>query len=191
MFSLARRPRIPRNLEDWLLAEIGRARIRLADLRREHPAAEADELARRLIEDKKQLAARGGAVTGLFGIAAVPADVALLGYLQLTLAIELAVLYGVNLKAAGGRQQLFDLFGWDQGLTSSLGPLLPALAARAGRAILRKSAWKAVGRTVPVLAAPLAAWLNHREIQRLGEAAVLSFGAFRRLHATAPPPTDA
>jgi hypothetical protein len=190
MLPLARRPRIPRNLEDWLLAEIGRARTRLAELRHEHPHAGTDELAKRLIEGKKQLAARGGAVTGLFGIAAVPADVAFLGYLELTLAIELAVLHGVNLKAPGGRQQLFDLFGY-QGLGWSLGPLLPALAARAGRSILRRSAWKAVGRTVPVLAAPLVAWLNNREIQRLGDAAQLSFGAFRRLHAAAPPPTDA
>ena len=189
MRPLARLSRIPRNLEDWLLAEIGRARTRLAELRHRHPDAEAAELARRLIEDKKQLAARGGAVTGFFGIASVPADVALLGYLELTLAIELAVLHGVNLKAPGGRQQLLELFGWERGFSLRL--LVPALAARTGRSLLRRSAWKAVGRTVPVLAAPLAAWLNNREIQRLGEAALLSFGAFRRLRAQVPPPTAA
>lgn len=190
MSLLARRTQVPRNLEDWLLVEIGRARERLAELRRAHPSALDAELAQRLIDGKKREAARGGAVTGLFGLAALPADVALVGYLQLTLAIELAVLYGVNLKAPGGRRELFDLLGWELG-ADSLILLVPALAARAGQAMLRRSAWKLVGRTVPLLAAPLAAWVNHRELQRWGDAAVLTFGTCRRLHAAGAPPTDA
>ncbi len=185
-----RQTRLPRSLEDWLLVQIGRSRARLAELRREHPTATDRELAQRLIDEKKLRAARGGAITGLFGLAAVPADVAFLAYLQLTLAIELAVLHGVNLKSPGGRQELLDLLGWERGVTS-LGLLAPALAVRTGKAVVRRSVWKAVGRTVPLLASPLAAWLNHREIQRIGDAALLSFGAFRRLHPPAPPPTDA
>lgn len=181
------RSRFPRNLDDWLLAELGRARERLVELRRAHPDAGEADLAQRLIDGKKLQAARGGAVTGLFGLAAIPADAALLGYLQLTLAIELAVLYGVNLKAPGGRRELLELLGWEHGATTSLRLVVPALAARAGRELLRRSAWRAIGRTVPVLAAPLTAWVNHHEIQRLGDAAVLSFGAFRRLRAPVTP----
>jgi hypothetical protein len=189
MSSLARQTHLPRNLEAWLLAEIGRARDRLVELRQAHPAAADADLAQRLIDGKKREAARAGAVTGLFGLAAIPADVAMVGYLQVTLAIELAVLYGVNLKAPAGRRQLFDLAGWEHG-AGSLALLVPALAARAGQAMLRRSAWKLVGRTVPLFAAPLAAWVNTRELQRWGDAAVLCFGACRRPRTPAPPPTD-
>lgn len=181
-------PTIPLpDLESWLLNELGRARVRIARLQEAHPQADRAQIAQRLIDEKKRQATSGGLVVGLFGWLSIPADVAMVGWMQFTLAIELALLHGVNLKSASGRAELFDLLGFKG---SELGLLTlvqaaPRLARRASSALARRVGWRTVGRTVPVLAAPITAWVNNRDIQALGDEAIRRFETFRKVR-TAP-----
>ncbi len=177
--SLARLPRLPRSFEAFLLDEIGKARLKLAELERAHPGASRDALAQRLIDQKKQVALTGGAVAGLFGLMAIPADLALVAWLELSLVVELAVLYGVNLKTEQGRAELLETLGFENG---NLGPVYraaPIVAGKLSTSLLAKIGWGTLGRAVPLVAAPLTAYLNNRDIQKVGDAAIRSFGKFR------------
>lgn len=178
------RPRLL-DLDGWLLAQVGRARLAVAELRHAHPSEDRGRLAQRLIDEKKQLATSAGAITGFFGWAAIPVDLAWITWLRFTLALELAVLHGINLKGRSGRAELLDLLGLRESDLASLARAVPLVAARLGSAWVRRLGWRAVGRAVPILAAPLAAWVNGRDIQRLGDEAIRRFDTFRRVR-TAP-----
>src|SRR5207245_2378814 len=67
------------------VGEIARCRKRVDELREKYPSATAQELAQRLTDSKKAWASTGGAVSGLFGLALVPADLIFVTVLQLTL----------------------------------------------------------------------------------------------------------
>src|SRR2546430_15843625 len=81
------------------VGEIGRCRKRVDGLREKYPSAAQPELAQRLTDTKKMWAATGGAVSGLFGLALVPADLAFVTVLQLTLIMEIALLHKGKLKS--------------------------------------------------------------------------------------------
>jgi hypothetical protein len=187
--DLARAPRLI-DFERWLLDEIGHARGRVAELSHRYPAASKRELGQRIIEDKKQVAQTGGAVAGLLGLAAIPADLALVAYLQLTLVVELAVLHGVNLKGASGREQLLDVLGFRQGDLAAAVRAAPLVASRLSKVAMRHLGWRTLGRVVPVVAAPVSAWLNRRDIQRTGDAAVRRFDTFSRARSVRAPTSD-
>jgi hypothetical protein len=185
--TLARLPRLPTSFDDWLLTEIGKARLKLAELERKHPGATKEELGQRLIDTKKNIASTGGAVAGLFGLAAIPADLALVAYLELALVVELAVLFGVNLKTQTGKDELLEVLGFEQG---SLGPIYraaPLIAGKLSTALLAKLGRQALGRAVPVVAVPLTAYINNRDIQKVGEGAIRTFGKFRQRRITEAP----
>src|SRR5205823_760156 len=76
-------------------------------LRTRYPAAQAPEMAQRLIDHKKAWASTGGAVSGLFGLISVPADIAFVTVLQLTLIMEIALVFRANLKSARARGEVF------------------------------------------------------------------------------------
>jgi hypothetical protein len=187
--ALVRLPRPP-DLEELLLGEIGRARVRVTEVKRTFPSESQRQHARRLIEKKKQLARTGGAFAGLLGLGAIPADLALVAYLQLSLVVDIAVLHGVNLKGASGRAELLDVLGLDTGRFSALIRAAPLVASRLSRTAMREVGWRMVGRVVPVLAAPVSAWLNARDIHATGEAALRRFDTFRRARLARPGARD-
>jgi hypothetical protein len=186
--ELARVPRLL-DFDSWLLEEIGQARARIAELGRRYPAASKRELAQRLIDDKKQVAQTGGAVAGLLGLAAIPADLALVAYLQLSLVVEIAVLHGVNLKGPSGREQLLDVMGVARGDLAAAVRAVPLVASRLSKAAMKRLGWRTVGRVVPVVAAPVSAWLNSRDIQRMGAAALRRFDTFTRARSVRTDPS--
>jgi EcsC protein family len=177
-------------LASLYLEQIVRARKRVDDLRTRYPSAQAQEMAQRLIDHKKAWASTGGAVSGLFGLISVPADIAFVTLLQLTLIMEIALVFRTNLKSTRARSEVLEVLGYSNGadtvnLASRAGP---KLFARAAEKILAKKGLAQLGRAVPVVAAPVVAWLNNKDIQRAGEAAVRFYGTMRELPRRRPGP---
>jgi len=161
-------------VDDVMLAEIGRARMRLRALERRYPSAKRRELAQHLIDSKRRVGTTSGAITGLFGLVSVPVDLVLVTYLQCVLLVELGTLYQTNLKSERGRGELLNLLGYANGV----GPLFragPKLMGRLALALFEGVGLPTVGRAFPVVAAPLTAWLNAKSIDRVGEEAVRYF----------------
>lgn len=160
-----------RKFSDLVLSEIHRSRERIAELQRSYPSAKRPELANRLIDAKKTLAATGGAISGLFGLVSVPLDLVFVTYLQVSLLVDIAVLSGVNLKSARAQDELLDLLGYANGV----GPAVragPKLVGTIAVALFNRGGLPVLGRAVPVVASPLTAWLNNRALKRVGQEAL-------------------
>ena len=168
--------------------EIGRCRARVDGVKQKYPSALTEELAQRLTDTKKSWASMGGAVSGLFGIALIPADLAFVTVLQLTLIMEIALVHKINLKSGRAREEIFEVLGYSNGAdTVNLGSRAgPKVLARIAEKILAKRGLTQLGRAVPVLASPLVAWLNNRDLQRAGEAALRFYGTIRTLPGRKP-----
>jgi hypothetical protein len=165
------------------VGEIARCRRRVDDARGKYPSASAQELAQRLTDTKKTWAATGGAVSGLFGLMLVPADLAFVTALQLTLIMEIALLHKVNLKSARARDEVFEVLGYSNGAdtVNLAGRAGPKLLARIAEKALAKRGLAQLGRAVPVVASPVVAYLNNRDLQRAGDAALRFYGTIRSL----------
>src|SRR5260370_12498870 len=145
--------------------EIGRCRARVDEAREKYPSAPSQELAQRLTDTKKAWAATGGAVSGLFGLILVPADLAFVTVLQLTLIMEIALLHKVNLKSARARDEVFEVLGYSNGAdtVNLAGRAGPKLLARIAEKALAKRGLRQPGRAVPVVAAPVGAYPRNRD----------------------------
>ena len=165
------------------VAEIARCRKRVGELRDKYPSASAQELAQRLTDTKKTWASTGGAVSGLFGLALVPADLLFVTVLQLTLIMEVALVHRVNLKSDRARDEVFEVLGYSNGAdtVNLAGRAGPKVLARVAEKVLTKRGLAQLGRIVPILASPVVAYLNNRDLQRAGEAAVRFYGTIRQL----------
>jgi hypothetical protein len=154
-----------------VIAEIGRAKARIHELERTYPSAGREEIATRLIDDKKTLASTGGAVSGLFGLVSVPLDLVFVTYLQIALLVSIAVLHKVNLKSERAQDELLDLLGYANGA----GPVMragPKVVGRIAIALFQRGGLPWLGRAVPVIASPLTAYLNNRALKRVGDEAM-------------------
>ncbi|RMG20280.1 MAG: hypothetical protein D6729_03285 [Deltaproteobacteria bacterium] len=169
-----------RRFDEIVLGEIERARPRIRALRRRYPDAGEKALATHLVHAKKAYAGTGGAVSGLFGLVALPADLLLVTYLQIALIVEIGLVHRANLKSRRGQQEILEILGRGNGV----GPLYrsgtPVLARIATRLMARKGI-PLLGRAVPFVAAPVSAWLNNRDIERVGQEAMRHYGMVRRL----------
>jgi hypothetical protein len=141
----------------------------------------AKELARRLTVAKKALASKCGAVTGLFGLVSVPLDLVLVLYLQLSLTVEIAVLHRANLKSQRARDELIDLLAYANG-SDPIVRAGPKVLGRIAVSMLERGGLPSLGRAVPVVAAPLTAWLNSRALERAGREAAAHYGREARGH---------
>jgi EcsC protein family len=168
-------------LSDIVVREVPRSRARVTELEKRFPSAQPRELAQRLIDEKKSVAGMVGGITGIFGVLAVPPDLLVMAYLELTLLVDVATVYKVNLKSGRSRDELLDLFGESHGV----GPLTRSAPRALGTFVglaLAQGGLRTVGRTVPLVAAPIAAWLNNQHVQRVGDAAVRHYEGFRKAH---------
>lgn len=163
----------------WLLVELERARLRVRELRNKYPSAPLTEQAQRLIDDKKRVATTGGAIGGMFGFATIPAELALVAYLQLSLIVDLAVLCGRNLKSARARRELWDVF-----VAAQESAREPDLASRRATSRLGERLLSTRGlrmfRAVPVLGGPVTAAINGRDLQKVGEEAMRAYAVIPR-----------
>ncbi len=177
-----------RRVDQVVLGEIERARPRVKRLRRRYPEAAERELVQRLVDQKLAYAGTGGLVTGLFGLVALPADLVLVTYLQVSVIVEVAVLHGVNLKSRRGQAEVLDILARGNGV----GPLVragPPVLGRLAISLFARRGLPALGRAVPLIAGPVSAWLNNRDIQRVGDEALRHYGSLRRLEARRVQPT--
>ncbi|MBS2025410.1 MAG: EcsC family protein [Deltaproteobacteria bacterium] len=180
-------PSLPAPIHDKLsqlyLDEIGRARARVDELREKYPSADTPEMCRRLIDSKKAWASAGGALSGLFGWITLPADLAFVAVLQLSLIMEVALLHKVNLKSDRAREEVLEVLGYSNGADSLnlASRSAPKILARFATRFFTKRGLVGVTRAVPVISAPISAALNNRDIQRAGEAALRYYGTMRQL----------
>ena len=161
--------------DSLVLSEIGRARRRIHALERQYPAADTREVAQRLIDAKKTAASTSGAISGLFGLLSLPADLLVVTYLQIVLLVELATLHQANLKNERGRSELLDVLGYANGV----GPIVragPKLLGRIALTLFEKASLPTLGRAFPVVAAPVTAYLNNRALERVGLAGLRYYG---------------
>lgn len=175
-------------LTEIVVREIPRARHRVSQLEETYPSAKTRELAQRLIDEKKSVAGMVGGVSGVFGLISLPADLVVMVWLELVLMVDIATLYKANLKAESQRGELLDLFSQSNGV----GPLArstPRAVSTVAAVALARGGLKTMGRAIPLVAAPISAWLNNKHIQRVGEAAIRhyeGFGKARRKSSEAP-----
>jgi len=171
-------------VSDVVLKETARAKVKIDELSQRYPTAGPRELAQRMIDSKKAFAGMVGGVSGVFGLASLPADLGLMVYLQLVLLVEVATLYKVNLKSERARQELLDVFGYANGI----GPMQrasPKLVGKLATVLLQKGGFETIGRAMPLVAAPISAYLNNQHIQQVGEQAVRHYDGFSAAHAKA------
>ena len=170
-----------RRVNDLILSEATRAKKKLEDLEQRYPSAGPRELAQRLIDAKKNFASMVGGVSGIFGVVTVPADLLVMVYLQIALLAEIATLYKVNLKGEAAQKELLDLFGYANGV----GPLQrasPKVLGKLVAVLLAKGGLEGLGKAMPLVAAPISAYLNNQHIQAVGDHAVRHYDGFTHAH---------
>ncbi len=170
-----------RRVNDLIVSEATRAKKKLEDLEQRYPSAGPRELAQRLIDAKKNFASMVGGVSGIFGVVTVPADLLVMVYLQLSLLAEVATLYKVNLKGEAAQKELLDLFGYANGV----GPLQrasPKVLGKLVAVLLSKGGLEGLGKAMPLVAAPISAYLNNQHIQSVGDHAVRHYDGFTHAH---------
>jgi uncharacterized protein (DUF697 family) len=164
-------------INDLILRELARSKERVSQMEKSYPSADQREKAQRLIDGKKAIAGTVGGVSGVFGLVSVPADLLVMTYLQVVLLVDIATLYRANLKSDRGRTELMDVLGYANGVGpfQRAGPkMLSSIAAK----LLERGGLSSIGRALPLVAAPITAYLNNQHIQAVGEEAVRFYEGF-------------
>ncbi len=177
-------------LSDLIDREAVRARARVDELQQRYPSAGPRELSQHLIDGKKALASMVGGVTGVFGAISVPVDLVGMLYLQVSLLTEVATVFKLPLKSERQKQELIDLLGY----TNGIGPLqrsAPRVLGSVASAVFARGGLSTLSRAMPLVAAPISAYLNHRHIQKVGDSAVRHYDGWQRAHAKAKKASDA
>jgi hypothetical protein len=174
------REAVEARFESWILSEVTRARERVRGLKTKYPSAAETELGQRLIDEKKKWAATGGALSGLFGLMTLPADLAFVAYLQMSLIVDLAVLCGRNVKSARAREEIFDIFRAANSSMTTASRASPKALARITERFLAAKGLRLFGRAFPLVAAPVTAALNNRDLQLVGEEAMRFYAVIPR-----------
>jgi len=167
-------------LSELIDKEAVRARTSLDDFQQRYPSAGPRELSQRYIDSRKQMASVLGGVTGVFGVASVPIDLLGMVYLQMALLVEIGTVFKADLRGERGKKDVLDLFGYANGI----GPIQrasPKVLGSLASMVLAKTGLKAIGRAMPLVAAPVSAYLNNQHIQRVGDSAIRHFDGW--LHA--------
>lgn len=168
-------------LSDLIEREAVRARVRVDELQQRYPTAGPRELSQRLIDSKKGIASMVGGVTGVFGAVTVPLDLVGMVYLQLSLLTEVATAFKLPLKSERERQEVLDLFGYANGIGAmqrSSPKVLGSLAAM----VLGRVGMSGLSKAMPLVAAPISAYLNNQHIQQVGDSAVRHYDGWVHAH---------
>ncbi|WNG30818.1 hypothetical protein F0U62_47485 [Cystobacter fuscus] len=169
-------------LTDLVQQEVPRARKRVLELEQRYPSAGVRERAQRLIDEKKHVASMTGGIFGAFGLVALPMDLTVMAWLQLTLLVDIATLYKVNLKGTHALNELLDLYGYTTGV-GTLQRSGPRVLGKVAEVLLQKGGMQTLGRAMPLVAAPVTAYLNNQHIQKVGDNAVRFYEGFHKAHA--------
>jgi len=164
-----------RRFGDLVIAEVGRSRKQIHELERNYPTAERSEIAQRLVDHRKAQAGAEGAISGLFGVFGIPADLLLVTYFQTALMVAVATLYRRDLKSRRAQDELLDVLAYANGI----GPITrsgPKVVAGVARALLVRGGLPSVGKAFPILGGLVTAYLNNRDLQKVGDEAIRFYG---------------
>ncbi len=166
-------------MEDVVALEAKRSRARMKALRTRYPSAGPRELGQHAIESTKGLASLSGSVSGVFGLVSVPADLLVMAWLQIRMLADIATAYEVDLRFGRARTELLGVLGEANGV----GPLRrsgPRVLGKVAAVLAERGGFASIGRAMPLVAAPITAWLNNHHIQLVGEAALRQYDGFVR-----------
>ena len=128
-----------------------------------------------------KVAAIEGGLTGAIGFVGVPLNLLLFAYCQIALVVSTAEAYDTPLEGQAGEDALLSVIGRAHGTEDLLRSSPRVLGALAKMFALRHG-FSTLGRLVPVVASPIAARLNEREMKRLGHEAQRRFGNVVRIN---------
>lgn len=164
-----------RSLAELVEQERRRAQFYIDLIRTTEPTASPDRIAAVLLDRWTTVAKVEGGMTGVLGWLGIPLNLLLFTYCQIGVTVGIAEAYGVQLRGEAGEEALVEILGRVHGVPDVLraGPrVLGALA----KALALKYGLGTLGRMVPLVAAPVSARMNQRELRRVGEAAMQRFG---------------
>jgi hypothetical protein len=164
-----------RQLRDLIALERKRSQFHIDLIRRVEPEASSDRLANVMLERWTKVAKVEGGVTGVLGFAGIPLNILMFAYSQLAVTVSIAEAYGIELRGESGEEALLDVVGRVHGIEDVIRSS-PRVLGSLARALAIRHGLGALGRVVPLLAAPVSAHLNEREMKRVGEAAMRRFG---------------
>ncbi|MGO9767795.1 MAG: EcsC family protein [Myxococcaceae bacterium] len=166
-------------LSTVVLNESRRAKQRVSELKARYPSAAPRELSQHLIEQKKQVAALVGGISGAFGVVGIPADLVAMAVLEIQLLVDIATAYEVRLEFARSREEMLEVLMTANGV-GALGRASPKVVGKVAQVLFERGGLASFGRALPLVAAPVTSWLNNRDIQKLGDAALLHYQGFAR-----------
>ena len=166
-------------MEDAVGLEAKRARKRIQTLRTRYPTAGPRELGQHVIDSAKGLASLSGSVSGVFGLISVPADLVVMAWLQIRMMADIATAYGVDLRFRRARTELLGVLGEANGV-GALKRSGPKVLGRVAGKLAERGGFASLGRAMPLVAAPVTAWLNNHHVQMVGEAALRQYDGFQR-----------
>jgi len=157
-----------------------RARVHISWIRRNEPSASSDRLANIMLQRWVRAAAVEGGLTGAIGFAGVPINLLLVTYMQIAVVVSIAEAYDTPLEGEPGEDALLDVLGRAHGIEDILRSTPRVLGALA-KALALRHGFGTLGRLVPLVASPIAAKLNERDMKRLGFEAQRRFGNVVRI----------
>lgn len=164
-----------RRLADLIRDERPRARLLIRLIRSAEPGASDDRVAQILMKRWAQAAAVEGGLTGAVGLFGVPVNWVLFTYFQVAMTVAIAEVYGLVLEGESGESAVIEVIKRAHGVGEvrrAGPPLLGALA----RSLALRQGLATFGRLVPLVAVPLTARLNQRDLRRTGAEALRRFG---------------
>jgi len=167
-------------IRDLIVEERRRAQFHISLIKRSEPGISNDRVAHVLLERWVRVASVEGGITGALGVFGVPLNLVLFVYSEIALVVSIAEAYDTPLEGEQGEEAVLGVIGRAHGMEDVL-RASPRLLGAVARAIAIKQGFASLGRLVPLIAAPIAAKLNERDMQRLGGEALRRFGNIVRI----------
>ena len=139
------------------------------------PSAKRDRVAKVMLERWTKVASLEGGITGAFGVIGVPVNFLLVVYFQIALVVSIAEAYGFELEGESGEDALLSVVGRAHGMEDIV-RASPRILGAIAKTLLLRHGMSLLGRLVPLVAAPLSAKLNERDMVRIGGEALRRFG---------------
>ncbi len=164
-----------KNLRDLIVQEQKRAQLHIQLIRQRDPAASNDRIANVIIDRWTKVATVEGGITGALGVLGVPVNLILFAYFQLALIVSVAESYQFPLDGEQGEDAVLYILGRVHGI-EDLVQAGPRVLGSLAKALAIKHGLGTLGRLVPMLAAPISAKLNEKEMTQVGVEAMRRFG---------------
>ncbi len=162
-------------LRDLIAGERRRARLHIELVRQLEPGASPDRVAHLVLSRWVAAAAVEGGLTGALGFLGVPLNFLLFAYGQVAVIVSIAEAYEIGLDGESGEDAVLDVLGRAHGLEGVVRESPRVLGAIA-RTLALRHGLSTMGRLIPMVAAPIGAKLNQREMIRTGHEALRRFG---------------